>query len=230
MGLITCQGCQEIIGDSQSACPHCETPLPGYVKESEGPQPKLVSCEDCGREVSRRAATCPHCGAPTGIKEPLVQTMLGKPRKQAQQGTNQPGTVLVPLAVYAGVMLLVLVGLPPILLVLAAAAAGAMCAWPVGKARVARSLLTYAGLHITLRLWVEAIMSSGNYVGPGSGASAEEIERTIREIAALGMSPPGNWYEVEWQFGLAFLATTVLVGALGSSTPTPRVPSQETFP
>ena len=78
MALITCQGCQEIIGDSQSACPHCGTPTPTkksedpppgnepdpVVKKPKAPPPKLVSCEDCGREVSRRAASCPQCGAP----------------------------------------------------------------------------------------------------------------------------------------------------------------------
>ena len=104
--------------------------------------------------------------------------------------------MLIPLAVYAGVMLLVLVGLPPLALVLVAAAAGAMCAWPVGKARVARSLVTYAGLHITLRLWNESVVSSVPYMGPGSGASAEEITATLREILSMEMVPPGNWLEV----------------------------------
>ena len=124
--------------------------------------------------------------------------------------------MLIPLAVYAGVVLLVLVGLPPLALVLAAAAAGAMCAWPVGNARVARSLVTYAGLHITLRLWNESVMSSGPYIGPGSGASREEIIATVREIASMGMVPPGNWFEVEWWFALVFL------GAVGLTMATRR--------
>ena len=66
MGVVTCQGCQQIwawsASDRRSTCPFCGTPAP--TKKSEDPLPKLVSCEDCGREVSRRAPACPHCGAP----------------------------------------------------------------------------------------------------------------------------------------------------------------------
>jgi hypothetical protein len=99
-------------------------------------------------------------------------------------------------------MLLVLVGLPPLALVLAAAAAGAMCAWPVGKARVARSLVTYAGLHITLRLWNESVLSS-----------LYSARLSIREIASMEMVAPGNWWEVEWWFALAFLGAVGLTMA-----------------
>jgi hypothetical protein len=55
-------------------------------------------------------------------------------RKVTFHETNHAwGTVLIPVTVYAGVMLLVAVGLPPLALVLVAAAAGAGCAWPVGN-------------------------------------------------------------------------------------------------
>ena len=171
----------------------------------------ITQCSECGGKVSTTAQACPHCGAQVGATEaptvlrPLTGPLPGPPVEQAQQEASHPGTVLIPLAVYAGVMLLVLVGLPPLALVLAAAAAGAICAWPVGQARAARSLVTYAGLHITLRLWSESVMSSVPYIGPGSGASAEEIIATVRQIASMGMVPPGNWWEVEWWFALAFL-------------------------
>ena len=153
----------------------------------------ITQCSECGGKVSTTAQDCPHCGAPVGATEAPIP---GPPVEQAQQEASHPGTVLIPLAVYAGVMLLVLVGLPPLALVLVAAAAGAMCAWPVGKARVARSLVTYAGLHITLWLWNESVVSSVPYMGPGSGASAEEITATLREILSMEMVPPGNWLEV----------------------------------
>ena len=175
----------------------------------------LVPCRECSREISDEAPACPHCGAPVGATEAPIPS---PPVEQAQQEASHPGTVLIPLAVYAGVMLLVLVGLPPILLVLVAGVAGVMCAWPVGNARVVRSLVTYAGLHITLRLWNESVLSSISvpYIGPGSGASAEEIIATVRQIASMGMVPPGNWWEVEWWFALAFL------GAVGLTMATRR--------
>ena len=78
MGLVTCQGCGEIIGDKKEPdCPHCGTPIPSYVhvNESGDPLPKLVSCEDCGREVSRRAAACPHCGSPIGPAKEVPEQM-----------------------------------------------------------------------------------------------------------------------------------------------------------
>ena len=68
----------------------------------------LIQCYECSKEISENASACPHCGAPAGATETPI---LSPPVEQAQQEASHPGTVLIPLAVYAGVMLLVLVAL-----------------------------------------------------------------------------------------------------------------------
>ena len=116
MGLITCQGCEQIIGDGQSTCPHCGTSTPTKVKKSEDSPLKLVSCEDCGREVSRRARTCPHCGAPVDAPEPsqpkatsMIQDALAgrsarkRVRKMSSSGSSGFGCLGVFL-VFAGIL------------------------------------------------------------------------------------------------------------------------------
>ena len=120
MGLITCQGCEQIIGDGQSTCPHCGTSTPTKVKKSEDSPLKLVSCEDCGREVSRRARTCPHCGAPVDAPEPsqpkatsMIQDALAgrsarkRVRKMSSSGSSGFGFLgcLGVFLVFAGILI-----------------------------------------------------------------------------------------------------------------------------
>ena len=73
----------------------------------------LITCPVCGKQISDRAVSCPHCGEPIQGQEPMMEYQQQQEPVQQynESGTNNNRKYVVPLAIVAGVLLAVLVGI-----------------------------------------------------------------------------------------------------------------------
>ncbi len=71
----------------------------------------LITCPACGKQISDRAVSCPHCGEPIQGQEPMMEYQQQEPVQQYDEsGDNNNRKYIAPLAIFAGVLLAVLVG------------------------------------------------------------------------------------------------------------------------
>ena len=71
----------------------------------------LITCPACGKQISDRAVSCPHCGEPIQGQEPMMEYQQQEPVQQYDEsGDNNNRKFIAPLAIFAGVLLAVLVG------------------------------------------------------------------------------------------------------------------------
>ena len=71
----------------------------------------LITCPACGKQISDRAVSCPHCGEPIQGQEPMMEYQQQEPVQQYDEsGNNNNRKYIAPLAIFAGVLLAVLVG------------------------------------------------------------------------------------------------------------------------
>lgn len=71
----------------------------------------LITCPACGKQISDRAVSCPHCGEPIQGQEPMMDDQQQEPVQQYDEsGNNNNRKYVAPLAIVAGVLLAVLVG------------------------------------------------------------------------------------------------------------------------
>ena len=70
----------------------------------------LITCPACGKQISDRAVSCPHCGEPIQGQEPMMEYQQQEPVQQYDESDNNNRKYIAPLAIFAGVLLAVLVG------------------------------------------------------------------------------------------------------------------------
>lgn len=71
----------------------------------------LITCPACGKQISDRAVSCPHCGEPIQSQEPIMEYQQQELVQQYDEsGNNNNRKYIAPLAIFAGVLLAVLVG------------------------------------------------------------------------------------------------------------------------